>query len=174
MDYLAAGGPISAQAIANVAEYMFDHQSGDNDPLGTFFRMGINSFSRSCDISHLQSIKGSFTHVPGTGRIQVNESFEPPRKRICSLSKDLQDVLVKLPPDLRHLRFPEHLLMTNSLRIQFLSIQASWKSFRSGILCWGAFMDSMFPYEDHMIVSLRAFRSYAPFFSERRFFQSVS
>ena len=28
MDYLAAGGPISAQAIANVAEYMFDHQSG--------------------------------------------------------------------------------------------------------------------------------------------------
>jgi hypothetical protein len=56
------------------------------------------------------------------------------------LDQDLRDSLFQRPNDLRNLRFPEHLSRAQSIIIQLLSVQSSWKSLRSGLLCWGDFM----------------------------------
>jgi hypothetical protein len=161
---IAAGSPVSAQAIAQVAVFVYERMSGQSDPSGTLQALHIPSFQDLCERSHLQTISKSLLHVPGSGRLQINDGFEPPRKRIKALEDDLLQSLPSLPGNLADLRFPEHMLLANSVRIQLLSVQASWKSFRSGILCWGSFMDTMFPFDDHMVITIRSLRAFASVF----------
>ena len=116
---------MSAQAIAAAATFMFEHQSGQSDPMGTLQSVGIPSFRDRCVASHFPGIGDSLVHIPGSGRLQISDVFEPPRKRVKAFESDLQGSLCSLPNQLTDLRFPEHLLMVNSIRIQLLSAQAS-------------------------------------------------
>jgi len=164
LDMIAAGSPISAQAVAQVAAFVYEHMSGQSDQSGALQALHIPSFKDLCERSHLPTIARSLLHVPGSGRLQIVDEFEPPRKRIKAFENDLMRSMPGLPASLADLRFPEHMLLANSVRIQLLSIQASWKSFKSGILCWGAFMDTMFPFDDHMVVTTRSLRAFASVF----------
>ena len=127
LDVIAAGAPISAQAEASVATFMFENLSGQSDPLGALSSLGIPSFNDLCIASHFAGIGNSLVHVPGGGRLQISDSFDPPRNGIRSLESDLRGSLGSLPANLSDLRFPEHLLLSNSVRIQLLSVQASWR-----------------------------------------------
>ena len=119
---IAASAPMSAQAVAAVATFMFKHQSGQSDPSGILRSIGFPSLRDRCRTSHFPGIGDSLVHVPGSGRLQIKDAFEPPRKRIKAFESDLQGSLHSLPGKLTDLRFPEHLLMANSVRVQLLSV----------------------------------------------------
>ena len=69
---------------------------------------------------------------------------EGPRKRISMMVA----TLMKTTPSsdsvpLEAWRFPGHLAAERALRMQLVSIRGSWKSTRSGLFCWQAFVASV-------------------------------
>jgi len=87
---------------------------------------------------------------------------EPPRKRLRDMKSRLQARSSTALKDIHSVRFPGHLMLMHSFRLQLASIQRSWKSVRSGILCWAEFMREFFPLSAHFPVRefhLRLFMS---------------
>jgi len=157
LDFASAGGPMSAQAIGILAESLFSTQAHPSFPLVD------QAFRDVCCQSSMAPL-GTLMSQNVTGRYSIMDEAEPPRKRIRAFELAIGQQVFRLPSDLTSLRFPSHLLRSHSLRLQFLSVQISWKSFRSGIYCYGHFMDTMFPLQDHFEVSSTTIRAFASVF----------
>ena len=125
LDVAAAQGPLSAQAVCQLIDYIFEHQAGSLDPEGVFRSLDIASLESSCNLSAFHSLPSQLAFDPSTRRWIIHNETEAPRKRIRTLDLELHSHIYQRPNDLRHLRFPEHLARAQSIVIQLLSVQSS-------------------------------------------------
>ena len=88
---------------------------------------------------------------------------EPPAKRIALAAR----ALLLGPPlgaDPRAVRPPASLAAEAGVRTMMASVARSWKSYRSGLRCWSAFMDAFFPSRPHFPAEFEALLQFAPLF----------
>ena len=164
LEVIAAKGPTSGHSLAKAIDYVFLHSSGTVDPSGSLSSVGVRSFQSLCSSSSLGLVASSLTHHGVDNIISVSEDFAAPRKRIRLFHDQLTSRSFVRPANLAEMRFPGHLLAIHSIRIQMLSVRASWKSVRSGLLCWGDFMGRIFPHHDHLSVEEAHIRAFASIF----------
>ena len=160
LEVLAARGPLTMHCISAAFESVFEESRvlrGRDDRL---------PFSQVCSHSGFSEI-GDRLSLDQSAPNFSGRSFLvglPPRKRLRSFQASLENRGGTALPDLQHVRFPGHLLLVESLRSQLASCQKSWKSVRSGLLCWGEFMRIFRPRSPHVPITEELFRMFSSVF----------
>ena len=125
----------------------------------------ISSFADRCAASgaqHLVQAVDIDQSVSGTSRLP--RFGEAPTKRIRLAAAALNRA--SLPVGNRSLwRFPGHLEAEASVRVQLMSVSASWKSTRSGWSAWGSFSDALHPLADHFPIKASSIGAFSAFFA---------
>ena len=97
------------------------------------------------------------------GVVGQRSSAEPPRKRVARAADGLASGPDRSFTPLM-VRPPEAIAREAALRLMASSVANSWPTYVSGLRCWGAFMDMMFPMEPHFPARAEHLSQYACIF----------
>ena len=152
IETIAAHGPISMHCIAHAIELNYrEHHMLPSMNIGSGSSSEhYRSIAQLCSDSSLPSLGRVLHDEHNQGIITLGTDLLGPRRSLDIMVRDLRTASSYMSSDTSKRRFPGHLLLVHSIRVQLLSVQKSWKSLRSGIFCWGEFMKAFYPYESHL------------------------
>ena len=151
IEVLAARGPMSLAAITQVVQSCFQSEEHFNRP--AMRDLQIFSFNKRSEASGFASFSGLLS-CDGINPPTLGPSTLGPRQKLKQIKSDLQERSLVQTTDLSVLRFPQHLLLVQAIRMRLLTIQRSWKSVISGILCFSEYMQVTRPFDQHFPTSI--------------------
>ena len=150
IEVLAAQGPMSLASVTQVIQSCYQSESHFDRP--AMRDLQIVSFDKRSESSGFPSLSGLLS-CDGINPPALGQSNLCPRQKLKQLREDLQSRSSLKPSDPGSLRFPQHLVIVQAIRLRLLSIQRSWKSVISGILCFSEYMQIMHPHDSHFPTS---------------------
>ena len=161
-ELLAARGPLCAFGASVVLDEVFSEHLHFRPIPGSAEPRVISPFRVRAEASDC-------LHLLPRWSLDESISADPlwddlPRKRLKLMSDELQCTSGLTFIDPRTWRFPGHLMLELALRQSLLSIQKSWKSYRSGVVAWALCMRAAFPRQDPFEVTLEKFSLFSNHF----------
>ena len=161
-ELMAAGGPVCAFGASVVLEEVFEEE--------VHFRR-LPGMDRLITPYRHRCVASGCSHLLPRWSLDQSISADPswdelPRKRIKLMTDELssRDPLTFIDP--RTWRFPGHLILELAVRQSLLSVQKSWKSYRSGVVAYALCMKAAFPLADPFEVTLEKFALFSNHFRD--------
>jgi hypothetical protein len=167
LEHLAARGPMSGWAVAEVLEEVFLESttlSSRKLAYANNFRRLPFTFAERCAVSGCSELQGPVSLDTSVDVSRAPSWQHAPRARLAVLAKSLRSVPRSDLP-LEAWRFRGHLLAEQVLRSELASIQGSWKSSRAGLRCWACFMDDFFSRSAHFPPTWECLSGYGSIFA---------
>ena len=165
-ELIAAGHPVSAQAVAQALFQVFTETAelrNYNAAVGGAAPRVLFSFRDRALASNCLHLAACLELDEAASLVGSRHESEPPRKRIAR-AQDGFDAGPSAAADPRAVRLPDRLSREAGVRVMMASVLHSWRSYASGLRCWGAFMDLLCPAEPHFPALPHQLLKYAPLF----------
>ena len=150
IEVLAANGPMSLASVTQVIQSCYQSEAHFARP--AMRDLQIVSFDKRSEASGFPSLSGLLS-CDGANPPVLGPGNLCPRQKLAQIKLDLHRQSSVRTLDLGSLRFPQHLVVVQAICLRLLSIQRSWKSVISGILCFSEYMMIMHPYDSHFPTS---------------------
>ena len=166
VELVASGLVVSAQCVAHALAEVFTEAhtiAAYNSAIGHRPDKVLFTFAERARASNCEAFVPTL-QLDTSGTDAGSRSWSaPPRKRLAVAAASLA-AGPSANADPRAVRLPSTIAREASLRNMMASVSGSWRSYQSGLRCWGCFMDACFPASPHFPAAQEHIAAFAVFF----------